>query len=189
MMMSFSDSCLLAGRTIGGCDMTGVRGSGSVIGHWLNTAAAVTGIIIIIEAAPAASAVVVVTGEHEDEEAAAAGGGTAAAAAVGPLAAAAAATPRRSLRFLKGLFLPSKSLGGGMKESRVPRELVSSPLVSAGVGFSSRELGTESSDMPEALVAGGVGGPETEVGGVGGRSSEASAFRDLLWNGERGAAW
>lgn len=74
-----------------------------------------------------------------------------------------------------------------MNESSVPRELVSSPLVSAGVegvgscsGWrSSMELGTEISDMPDDVVAGGVGGPETEVGGVGGKS-EASAFRDLL---------
>ena len=91
--------------------------------------------------------------------------------------------PRSSLRFRKGLFFPSKSLGGGMKESRVPRELVSSPLVSAGVeGGSinnSPELGTEISDIPE-VVAGGVGGPETEVGGVGGKS-DASLVRDLLW--------
>lgn len=72
-----------------------------------------------------------------------------------------------------------------MKESRVPRELVSSPLVSAGVeGFAkgfirSTELGTDSSEIPDELVAGGVGGPETDVGGVGG-SSVVSAFRVLL---------
>lgn len=40
------------------------------------------------------------------------------------------------------------------------------------------ELGAESSDMPD-VVAGGVGGPETEVGGVGGKS-EASELRVLL---------
>lgn len=92
-------------------------------------------------------------------------------------------TPSISLRFLNGLFLPSKSLGGGMNESRVPRELVSSPLVSAGVEgvgcMRSMELGTDSSDMPDEVVAGGVGGPETEVGGVGGRS-DASVLRGLL---------
>lgn len=93
--------------------------------------------------------------------------------------------PNKSLRFLKGLFLPSKSLGGGIKESKVPLELVSSPLVSAGVDggkgcINSTELGTDSSDIPE-VVAGGVGGPETEVGGVGGRS-DVSELRDLLCN-------
>lgn len=70
-----------------------------------------------------------------------------------------------------------------MKESRVPLELVSSPLVSAGVEggigcIRSTELGTEISDMPD-VVAGGVGGPETEVGGVGGKS-DTSELRDLL---------
>jgi len=70
-----------------------------------------------------------------------------------------------------------------MKESRVPLELVSSPLVSAGVEggkgcIRSTELGTDSSDIPD-VVAGGVGGPETEVGGVGGKS-DASELRDLL---------
>lgn len=83
--------------------------------------------------------------------------------------------------------MPSKSLGGGIKESKVPLELVSSPLVSAGVDggkgyINSTELGTDNSDIPE-VVAGGVGGPETEVGGVGGRS-DVSEFRDLLYFNE-----
>lgn len=96
--------------------------------------------------------------------------------------------PNKSLRFLKGLFLPSKSLGGGIKESSVPLELVSSPLVSAGVDggngcISSTELGTDSSDIPE-VVAGGVGGPETDVGGVGGKS-DASELRDLLYKAQQ----
>lgn len=74
-------------------------------------------------------------------------------------------------------------MGGGIKESRVPLELVSSPLVSAGVEggiecIRSTELGTDSSDIPD-VVAGGVGGPETDVGGVGGKS-DASELRDLL---------
>ena len=84
---------------------------------------------------------------------------------------------------LNGLFFPSKSLGSGIKESRVPLELVSSPLVSAGVEggrgcIRSTELGTDSSDIPD-VVAGGVGGPETEVGGVGGKS-DASELCGLL---------
>lgn len=84
---------------------------------------------------------------------------------------------------LNGLFFPSKSFGGGMNESRVPLELVSSPLVSAGVEggkgcIRSTELGTDNSDIPD-VVAGGVGGPEIEVGGVGGKS-DASELRDLL---------
>ena len=91
--------------------------------------------------------------------------------------------PRSSLRFLNGLFLPSKSFGGGINESRVPRELVSSPLVSAGVDggnvcIESTELCTEFSDIPD-VVAGGVGGPDTDVGGVGGKS-ETSGLRGLL---------
>lgn len=70
-----------------------------------------------------------------------------------------------------------------MKESNVPLELVSSPLVSAGVDggrgcINSIELGTDNSDIPE-VVAGGVGGPDTEVGGVGGKS-DCSEFLDLL---------
>lgn len=71
-----------------------------------------------------------------------------------------------------------------MNESRVPLELVSSPLVSAGVDIGSdcmrsTELGAESSDIPD-VVAGGVGGPETEVGGVGGKSEASSELRVLL---------
>lgn len=100
--------------------------------------------------------------------------------------------PSKSLRFLNGLFLPSKSFGGGIKESSVPLELVSSPLVSAGVDggrgcINSIELGTDSSDIPE-VVAGGVGGPDTDVGGVGGKS-DASELRDLLYKAQQNALY
>lgn len=88
---------------------------------------------------------------------------------------------------LNGLFFPSKSLGGGINESRVPLELVSSPLVSAGVVggigcIRSTELGTDSSDIPD-VAAGGVGGPETEVGGVGGNSDTSVVCGLLCFNG------
>lgn len=91
--------------------------------------------------------------------------------------------PSNSLKLRNGLFFPSKSFGGGINESRVPRELVSSPLVSAGVDggngcIRSTELGTDSSLIAD-VVAGGVGGPDTDVGGVGGRS-DTSGPRGLL---------
>lgn len=97
MIISFSDSCLLAGRTIGGCEITGVNGNGNVIGLGLKVDCALLQLDPLL---------------HDDDG---------------------VTTPNSSLRFRNGLFLPSKSFGGGMNESSVPRELVSSPEVSAGV--------------------------------------------------------
>jgi hypothetical protein len=90
---------------------------------------------------------------------------------------------KSSVKLRNGLFLPSKSLGGGMKESRVPREEVSSPLVSPGVVGGG--MGTELdegragvADRPGPGITGtailgitgcGVSGAD-EDGGVGGRS-------------------
>jgi hypothetical protein len=89
---------------------------------------------------------------------------------------------KSSVRLRNGLFLPSKSLGGGMKESRVPRDEVSSPLVSPGVvgGGKDMELdegraGVADRPDPETGVATlgvtgcGVSGAD-EDGGVGGKS-------------------
>jgi hypothetical protein len=85
-----------------------------------------------------------------------------------------------------GLFFPSKSFGGGMIKSSVLFDEVSSPEVSHGV-FSSTlssflwffsgwmiECSEKSSDMSELEPeAGGVGGADTDVGGV---SDSASLF-------------
>jgi hypothetical protein len=134
--MSFSLSCLFAGRGGTGWVRTGVRGNGSVIGLVLRILGA--GVVL-----------------------------NKLAVTFSPLGA-----DNSSVRLRKGLFLPSKSLGGGIKESRVPLDEVSSPLVSPGVvgGGNETELDEVGAGVTELVATGcGVSGAE-EDGGVGGRS-------------------
>jgi hypothetical protein len=89
---------------------------------------------------------------------------------------------KSSVKLRNGLFLPSKSLGGGMKESRVPRDEVSSPLVSPGVVGGGKDMELDEgragvADRPDpgtgvavlGVTGCGVSGAD-EDGGVGGRS-------------------
>lgn len=89
---------------------------------------------------------------------------------------------KSSVKLRNGLFLPSKSLGGGMKESRVPRDEVSSPLVSPGVVRGGKDMELDEgragvADRPDpgtgvvtlGVTGCGVSGAD-EDGGVGGKS-------------------